>query len=262
MANSKLRQKGLDASRISQEVSIESLLEELPDSYSLWFQKAKNFSTYTYVNADLVKTFVHFALLRFEADRKPIYDFTRRIADFVVASIIILVFSPLLIACSIAVKISSPGPVLYKQLRVGFLGELFWIYKFRTMVEGAEKIRTLGVPLEKFSNDPRTTSVGRFLRRRKFDELPQLFNVLIGNMSMIGPRPLVIEETAVTPPQNIIRFAVRPGLGGLWQANHPNSISGELKMKLDCDYVVNRSWLLDLTLWCKSVGMFFKGEKD
>lgn len=241
--------------------TLEEALRELPEAYRQWHDKARHFARHAYVNEDLIRTFSHFALLKYEADRKPYYDFSRRVVDFLAATSILIVLSPLLAACALAIKISNPGPALFRQLRVGRMGELFWIYKFRTMVVDAERIHAIHVPLEKPSNDPRTTEVGRLLRQRKWDELPQLFNVILGNMSLIGPRPYVIEETATTPQDYLVRFAVRPGLAGLWQGKYPNTIPGELKMKLDCEYVINRAWGTDVKIWFQSLRMFLHGER-
>lgn len=253
-----------DSQRISREPrtgSLETELKRLPDEYHAWLKTARGFALDNYINGDLVTTFTHFAYLKHEADQKPLYSRTKRIFDFVGAMLILVFLSPLFIACALAVKLSSPGPIFFKQLRVGLMGELFWIRKFRTMVEGAEKIRALGAPLEKLKNDPRSTRIGQILRRRKFDELPQLLNVIEGSMSLIGPRPLVIEDTVATPPEHLIRFAVRPGLGGLWQARYPNTIPGAEKMRLDSEYVRSRSWALDIRLWVESAWMFCRGEE-
>lgn len=239
---------------------LEESLKTLPENYHGWLKTARAFAADNYINADLVTTFTHFAYLKYEADQRRFYSHTKRAFDLIGGITILILVSPLFAACAVAVKVSSPGPIFFKQLRVGQMGELFWIRKFRTMIVGAEKIRTLGAPLEKLQNDPRSTRIGLILRRRKFDELPQLLNVIMGSMSLIGPRPLVIEDTVATPPEYLIRFAVRPGLGGLWQARHPNTISGEKKMRLDCEYVRRRSWLFDIRLFFQSARMFLKGE--
>lgn len=240
--------------------TLERQFADLPESYRDWLRTAKHFSREHYINNELVQTFTHFAVLKHESDRTPIYTATKRIADFFGAAAILILISPLFIACAIAVKLSSPGPIFFTQLRVGHMGQLFWIRKFRTMVEGAEKIRAIGKPLEKLENDPRSTAVGNILRTRKFDELPQLINVLAGHMSLIGPRPLIIEDTVATPPEYVLRFAVRPGLGGMWQGRFPNSIPGEEKMRLDARYVKLRSWRLDVKLFLLSAKMFIRGE--
>lgn len=240
--------------------TLKAELNKLPHAYRGWLVAARGFEKKSYINPELVTIFSHFAYLKFEAEQKPLYRRTKRLFDLVGATAIFILLSPVLVACAVAVKISSPGPIFFQQLRVGRMGELFWILKFRTMVDGAEKIHAIGEPLKKLDNDPRSTPVGKFLRRRKLDELPQLLNVIDGSMSLIGPRPLVIEDTVATPSEYLQRFAVRPGLGGLWQARHKNTIPGNMKMRLDCEYVRARSWRLDIQLLFESFVMFLRGE--
>ncbi len=173
--------------------------------------------------------------------------------DRTLAALLILALSPVLIAVAIAIKVTDPGPVFFRQKRVGVRGELFSIYKFRTMVVDAEtrlaKLATQsdgnGV-LFKMQDDPRVTSIGRILRRYSIDELPQLFNVLRGEMSLVGPRPPLPREVQEYEPDALRRLHVRPGMTGLWQVSGRSDLSWEESLRLDLRYVDNWSPVGDL----------------
>jgi exopolysaccharide biosynthesis polyprenyl glycosylphosphotransferase len=185
--------------------------------------------------------------------------FSKRAFDIVSSAILIVVLSPVLGVIAIAVVLSSPGPALYRQERVGFNGTIFTMWKFRSMLADAEE--RLGdlrasqsaegnFVMFKMKNDPRVTKLGRLLRRYSLDELPQLFNVLVGEMSLVGPRPPLGREV-VTYEQHVHRrFLVKPGITGLWQVSGRSNLSWEDTVRLDLYYVENWSITSDLViLW-------------
>lgn len=172
----------------------------------------------------------------------------------------LVVLSPLLVAIAVAVRFSSPGPVIFRQQRTGRDGRLFTMLKFRTMVVDAEErlaelvVRNEGAgPLFKLDDDPRVTRVGRLLRRTSLDELPQLVNVLIGDMSLVGPRPALPRETAQYSQWVWRRLHVRPGLTGLWQVSGRSQLSWEESIRLDLQYVNTWSLRLDAKILLRTV---------
>ncbi|RJK97863.1 sugar transferase [Vallicoccus soli] len=185
----------------------------------------------------------------------------RRIAksalDRGLAAAALLLLSPLLLAVAVVVALTSPGPAVYRQRRVGVGGREFTMYKFRTMYRDADARRAALLArnegndvLFKMRNDPRVTRAGRFLRRYSLDELPQLLNVLLGHMALVGPRPPLPEEVAQYPEEAHRRLLVRPGLTGLWQVSGRSDLSWEESLRLDLRYVDNWSLALDvLILW-------------
>jgi exopolysaccharide biosynthesis polyprenyl glycosylphosphotransferase len=176
------------------------------------------------------------------------YLFCKRFFDVVVGFLLLLLFLPVMAVISISIKIDSPGPVLFRQKRVGKNGKVFTILKFRTMVVNAEQ---MGTRLNSFADDNRVTRVGRFLRRSSLDELPQLVNILIGDMSFVGPRPPVTYHPyryEDYPTDAKRRFEVLPGVTGYAQVNGRNELSWEEKFKYDLYYVDNKSILLDLKI--------------
>lgn len=190
----------------------------------------------------------------------------KRAFDLAVSSLLLLFTWPLLIAIAILVKLSSPGPVLFRQNRVGLNGRQFILVKFRTMFDGAHALTknwpnsmTRG-PIFKDPNDYRVTGVGRFLRRCSMDELPQLFNVLRGDMSIVGPRPLPVDEANQIEGESRRRFSVLPGLTGLWQVSGRNDVSYEAWMKYDLQYVDKWSLWLDTVLLLRTLPAVFSGR--
>ncbi len=179
----------------------------------------------------------------------------KSLMDRTLAFLLLLALAPLLITTALAIKITDPGPVLFKQRRVGVRGEIFGIYKFRTMVVDAEKMLASlkdvsdgnGV-LFKMQDDPRVTKVGKILRRYSIDELPQLFNVLFGEMSLVGPRPPLPAEVEQYEPDALRRLHVRPGMTGLWQVSGRSDLSWEESLRLDLRYVDNWSPIGDLSI--------------
>ena len=182
--------------------------------------------------------------------------YVKRILDFVLAIILSVVLSPIMVIAAIAIKIDDPkGPVLFKQKRPGKDAKIFVVYKFRTMRVETERD---GRPL---SDMERMTKVGSFLRKTSIDELPQLFNVLKGDMSLIGPRPLLVEYLPLYNENQARRHEVRPGITGLAQVNGRNAISWEEKFDFNVQYVDNMSLILDIKLIFLTVKKVF-AKKD
>ncbi|MFZ5869610.1 MAG: sugar transferase, partial [Actinomycetota bacterium] len=180
--------------------------------------------------------------------------------DLVVASACIVVLSPLLITIALLVRFTDPGPVIYRQRRIGLNGEPFDMLKFRSMVVDADKrlaeltaTNEAAGPLFKMRDDPRVTRVGRVLRRYSLDELPQLFNVLNRTMSLVGPRPPLPHEVATYEARVARRLLVRPGMTGLWQVSGRSDLSWEDSVRLDLFYVENWSITEDLLILAKTL---------
>lgn len=200
---------------------------------------------------------------------KPIF----RIVDVTLACILLILASPVMIICWLSVKLSGPGKALFRHMRIGRNGQPFACYKFRTMVENAE---TMLVPLlnesdqsrgewavsQKLHNDPRVTAVGRILRRYSLDELPQLFNVLRGDMSMVGPRPIVKDEIARYGVHFFDYCSVKPGLSGLWQVSGKNSLSYEERVRLDTQYARSKSVWKDIVILWRTIPVVLLGRSS
>ena len=194
--------------------------------------------------------------------------FVRRILDIILASVMLLIFGPLLmLPTAILIKLTSPGPVLFRQKRCGLNGRVFTMYKFRSMVDHAEQLRVeleafneMDGPVFKSSRDPRITLIGKVIRRRSIDELPQLFNVLQGHMSLVGPRPPLPQEVARYQRWQRRRLSMKPGMTCLWQISGRNEVSFEDWMKLDLTYIDNWSLLLDLKILLKTVPVVLLGR--
>lgn len=194
--------------------------------------------------------------------------FSKRAFDFLGAALLLALFSPLLAVVAIAIKRGDGGPVIFRQIRIGRNGVPFDLLKFRTMVVGAERIRaeqleteenTNGV-LFKMAQDPRITPSGHLLRRYSLDELPQLVNVLWGNMSLVGPRPALPREVERYDDAARRRLAVRPGITGLWQVSGRSDLSWEETVRLDVYYVDNWSFVQDLSILVKTVRAVLGGR--
>ncbi|MGA8184524.1 MAG: sugar transferase [Terriglobia bacterium] len=194
--------------------------------------------------------------------------FVKRGLDVVLSSVLLLVLSPLLLLTALVVKLTSPGPVLFRQRRVGLNKRQFWICKFRTMVPDAEKrmaelekSNEVSGPVFKIKNDPRLTPVGKFLRSTSIDELPQLLNVLRGDMSLVGPRPLPIRDCqGFEQDWHRRRFSVRPGITCLWQVNGRSSVPFERWMELDMQYIDEWSLWLDFKILAGTIPAVLKGS--
>lgn len=206
----------------------------------------------------------------------PGYRVAKRSMDLVASGIGLVVTSPALAGIALAIRLESPGPILFRQQRVGLGGRVFTVYKFRSMDaradeaahreyvqrllrEGAtEEGSATWVPI---AEDPRVTRVGRFLRRTHLDELPQLLNILRGDMSLVGPRPPIPYEVELYEPWQLGRLAVIPGLTGLWQANGWGRLSFDEGVRLDLEYVRRRSFWLDLRIVLRTVWQILVGRQ-
>lgn len=196
------------------------------------------------------------------------WAYAKRVLDLMGAGIGLVLLSPLFALTAILVKLSSPGPVLFKQKRVGLNKRVFEMYKFRTMYVDAEQRLTelesrneADGPVFKIRNDPRVTPIGRWLRRFSLDELPQLINVLKGDMSLVGPRPLPLRDVARFETNWARRrFSVRPGLTCLWQTSGRSDVGFEQWMRMDLDYIDNWSIALDLRLLLRTIPSVLRGE--
>jgi exopolysaccharide biosynthesis polyprenyl glycosylphosphotransferase len=184
----------------------------------------------------------------------------KNLSDRLAAAAALILLLPVLIAIAAAVKLGDRGPVFFRQVRVGRNGHPFQIFKFRTMVTGADNQRALlqqhsehsNSILFKIKDDPRITKVGTLLRRYSLDELPQILNVLLGQMSLVGPRPALPEEVARYDNHAHRRLAVQPGMTGLWQISGRSDLSWEDSIQLDLRYVETWSLTLDLQILCKT----------
>jgi exopolysaccharide biosynthesis polyprenyl glycosylphosphotransferase len=188
-------------------------------------------------------------------------SFSKRAFDIVGSSLLILIFLPIMIATAIAIRIDGPGPIFYQQMRIGRGGHQFGMVKFRSMIEDADDQLaslldlqgTTDQPLFKVTNDPRITRVGRFLRKHSIDELPQLFNALRGDMSLVGPRPHRVAEVALYDDAAYRRLLVKPGMSGLWQVSGRSSLMWEDALRLDLYYVENWSFTQDIQILFRTI---------
>ena len=206
---------------------------------------------------------------KYENERKSdFYKFCKRGIDVIVAGVGLILLSPIITIVACAIKLTSKGPIFFFQKRVGKNGELFNMYKFRSMVVNAEELKEklkhkneMSGPMFKMKDDPRVTKVGKFIRKTSLDELPQLWNVLKGDMSLVGPRPSLPKEVEQFDSWMFKRLTVRPGLTCYWQVSGRNNIDFEDWMKLDVKYVEERNLWIDIKLIFKTVGVLF-GDKN
>ena len=194
------------------------------------------------------------------AENRRSFEFLKRATDILIASLILLLLLPVIPIIVLLIKLDSPGPILFKQKRVGKNGREFDFYKFRSMHVGAENViaslRPLsGVdgPVFKLKEDPRVTGPGRFLRRSSLDELPQLLNVLKGDMSIVGPRPNLPSEVSQYLPWQRRRLDVTPGITCYWQIAGRSHIGFQEWMRLDLEYIRNRSLVTDVKIMLKTI---------
>lgn len=199
--------------------------------------------------------------------RNWIYLVTKRVVDICAGFLLLVILSPVLIVIALAVKFNSasPGPVFHIQKRCGKNGKMFRMLKFRTMVVAAEEMqdelhsqKDSDGPMFKMADDPRVTRVGAMLRATSLDELPQLLNVLIGDMGLVGPRPLVMEEMKFSPSWREVRLTVKPGITGLWQIQGRSEAPFHDWIRYDVEYVMNRSPWMDTAILFKTIGVVFK----
>ncbi|SCN23751.1 putative undecaprenyl-phosphate N-acetylgalactosaminyl 1-phosphate transferase [Clostridium sp. N3C] len=195
------------------------------------------------------------------------YFAVKRFFDIFFSMLGIVVLSPLMLITAIAIKLDSKGPVFFSQQRVGKGGKLFKMYKFRSMVVDAEELKEklmdkneMSGPMFKMTNDPRITRVGKLIRKTSIDELPQLFNVIKGDMSLVGPRPNLPSEVAQFNEYHKLKLLAKPGLTCYWQVMGRNSIGFEDWMKLDIKYIEERNLWVDLKLIFKTFFVLFGDE--
>ena len=198
---------------------------------------------------------------------RPSYldELAKRALDMGVSAVLLVLLAPVFALISIAIRLDSPGPAIFRHVRVGRHGRLFKMVKFRTMLDGADERQEWmrarhGSSAPKEPRDSRVTRVGRILRRTSLDELPQVWNVLLGHMSLVGPRPLPVYEFVGQPGVDGMRIEVRPGLTGLWQVLGRSDIDFEERMALDYLYARNRSLAWDLRLLAETVGAAVRGK--
>jgi exopolysaccharide biosynthesis polyprenyl glycosylphosphotransferase len=191
----------------------------------------------------------------------------KRLIDIVSSLLALLVFAPVFVIIAAIIAMDSRGPILYRDLRVGKKGRKFACYKFRTMVPNAAGLKDDLLRLNerqgalfKLSNDPRITRVGSFLRKHSFDELPQLWNVLKGDMSLVGPRPPIYSEVQQYRLDQLRRLDVTPGLTGLWQVTARQDPSFERYLALDLEYIENWSLWVDLKILLQSIAVVLAGN--
>ena len=198
--------------------------------------------------------------------RRPTAARVKRAIDFAGALALIVLLAPLMLLVVLMVTLTSRGPAVFVQRRIGFRCNEFGMYKFRTMIANAEQLEAelkegAGSDYFKLHDDPRITPAGRFLRRFSLDELPQLFNVLEGTMSLVGPRPLLVSDLERLPIRGQMRrFSVRPGITGLWQVSGRSATTDEQRMQLDRDYINNWSLWLDVKILARTLGAVLSGR--
>ena len=199
-----------------------------------------------------------------QIDRRYAYRFGKRLFDFVASLLALIPLSIVFIVIALLIKLDDRGPVFFTQTRVGRHGKEFKIYKFRSMRVDAEDLlekllakNQVDGTMFKMKDDPRISRVGKFLRKYSLDELPQLFNVLIGNMSLVGPRPPLPREVAEYTDYDKQRLYVTPGCTGLWQATERNNVGFAGMVKLDLEYIQNASVWLDLKIILMTVKILF-----
>jgi lipopolysaccharide/colanic/teichoic acid biosynthesis glycosyltransferase len=192
----------------------------------------------------------------------------KRCGDLFVSALVLISISPVLLLISLLIKLDSPGPIFHKQYRVGLKGGHFYMWKFRTMVPNAIELQqelepenhASGGVLFKIPDDPRITRVGKFLRRYSLDELPQIINVLRKEMSIVGPRPLVLRDVERMPNNVFFRHDVLPGITGLWQVEGRSSLRSEEIFNWDSIYIHQWSISLDLNILLQTIGVVIKGD--
>ena len=205
---------------------------------------------------------------RIQPKEGPVYLFFKRAMDIIGSLCGIILLSPLLIIVALAIKIEDPkGSIFFSQQRCGKDNKLFPMYKFRSMVSNAEELleelmehNEMDGPVFKIKDDPRITRVGKFIRKTSIDELPQLFNIFMGHMSIVGPRPAIPHEVAEYSHYHKQRLLVKPGLTCIWQVSGRNSIGFDEWMEMDLEYIEKRDLWMDIKLIFKTVGVLFGDE--
>lgn len=183
----------------------------------------------------------------------------KRLFDLLVSSVLLVILSPVMVLIALMIRLDSPGPALFKQQRLGQGQSKFTILKFRTMYHRT-KIDQEREAVVESADDPRITRVGRFLRKTSLDELPQLINVVRGDMSLVGPRPILPEQLRAIPEQHLDRFEMKPGITGLAQVRGRRSLNWLEQLKYDSEYCRNWSFLLDLKILWQTVWVVLTGK--
>jgi exopolysaccharide biosynthesis polyprenyl glycosylphosphotransferase len=207
-------------------------------------------------------------VLQLSSQSTPVVEFfVKRVLDVCLSSLALLVGAPLMLIAAVAIKLDSPGPVIYSAWRVGRKGRKFRCFKFRTMVADADakkdNLRHMNQrngATFKIANDPRITPVGRMLRKYSIDELPQFFNVLKGDMSVVGPRPHPVDDFEQYQLADLRRLDVLPGLTGLWQVSARHDPSFEKNVMLDLEYIQNWTFWMDLKIIFRTIPEVFRGS--
>lgn len=204
-------------------------------------------------------------------EKEEIYYKYKRYLDLLLLFFVSIVGFPLFLIIFLIIKLTSRGSLFYKHKRVGQNGKPFYVYKFRTMVNGADKLLPKILKSDpnareefengyKLKNDPRVTPIGRILRKTSLDELPQLINILKGEMSFVGPRPIVEEEKVKYGEYLPLLLKEKPGLTGLWQVSGRNNLSYEERVALDIEYIRNKNLKLDIKIILKTILVLFSGN--
>ena len=199
-----------------------------------------------------------------EFHKKPCYECIKRIFDLLISLAAVVLLSPVLLVISLAIRLEDRGPILYRAQRVGRGGKPITVYKFRSMRMHADRLEDMLTPEEleeykknyKLEHDPRVTKVGAVLRKTSLDELPQLFNILAGTLSLVGPRPVLQEETELYGDKRALLLSCKPGLTGLWQVRGRSNVTYEdgRRQALELSYVSHRSLWLDIKILFWTVG--------
>ncbi len=213
---------------------------------------------------------VHPSMVPLVVPQRPFYRITKRLIDIAVAATALVALSPVFAACALAVRRGSPGPIIFRQERVGLRGQTFTFLKFRSMYHNADaaphreyvtafirgkaaQVADGDQQVYKLVGDARITSAGRWLRRTSLDELPQFWSVLRGDMSLVGPRPPIPYEVAEYNPEQLARLAVKPGITGLWQISGRSSTTFSEMVALDLDYIRQQSLWFDLGILVRTI---------
>lgn len=267
----------LQEDSLADEIIFTGMNKVPPENFETVIRLCEDLGIRTRVAADVFPTSISKMSLEF-LDDLPLITFAtapdhnlsvilKRVIDFVLAVVLLVLALPLMFLVGIATKLSSAGPIFYRQIRVGLHGRKFWLIKFRTMVDGAEdklwEIRHLNEmdgPVFKMRNDPRVTLLGRFLRKSSIDELPQLWNVIKGEMSLVGPRAPLPEEVRHYHLKQRRRLSVKPGITCLWQVSGRNEIDFQRWMDMDLEYIDNWSVWLDFRIMLRTIPAVFTGR--
>lgn len=267
----------LQQDSIADEIIFTGMSRVPPENFETVIRLCEDLGIRTRVAADVFPTSISRMSLEF-LDDLPLITFAtapdhnfgviiKRVIDFVLAVVLLILALPLMFAVAIAIKFSSQGPIFYQQTRLGLHGRRFRLIKFRTMIDGAEDrlweikhLNEMDGPVFKMRNDPRVTPFGRMLRKFSIDELPQLWNVIKGEMSLVGPRAPLPDEVRHYHLKQRRRLSVKPGITCLWQVSGRNEIDFQRWMDMDLEYIDNWSVWLDLRIMLRTIPAVFTGR--